>query len=88
MSKSLITLVVILVLVLIGAGLFYFFYLIPPSEIPTTQSGEQVAKVDTTFDLTVLDKLDSFSVNGNFPIVVNPNTLRKNNPAQADPFFN
>ena len=88
MKKSVIILVVILVLVLIGTGLFYFFYLAPSSETLTSQSGEQIARVDTTFDLTVLDKLDSFVSHGNFPIVVNPNTLRKNNPAQADPFFN
>ena len=85
MNKALI---VILILVVIGAGAFYFLFLTPSSEVSTKQE-VKIAKVDTTFNLGVLDKLDSFFSHGNFPIVVPPSSLRGSNPAKAnDPFFN
>ena len=82
-------LIVILILVIIGAGFFYFLYLAPPSETPTAGQTNQVATLDTSFDLGVLNKLDSFFAHGNFPITVNDSSLRKSDPAKAnDPFFN
>lgn len=82
------TLIVILILVVVGAGAFYFLYLTPSSQAPATQE-TNIAKVDTSFNLGVLDKLGSFVAHGNFPITVKPSSLRKSDPAKAnDPFFN
>jgi len=77
----------ILILVIIGAGVFYFLYLAPPPEEGAPPV--QIAKVETTFNLKVLDDLDSFLPHGNFPLSVDLSSLRKSNPEKAnDPFFN
>jgi ABC-type anion transport system duplicated permease subunit len=85
MNKALL---IILVLILIGAGAFYFLYLAPPSEEPAALD-TQIKRVDTNFNLAILDKLDDFLVHGTFPITIKPTSLRKSSPKKAeDPFFN
>lgn len=80
-------LLILLALVIIGGGLFYFLYLAPPP-----QEISEIApppKIETTFNLKVLEKLDNFLIHGSFPISIEPSSLRKSDPAKAnDPFFN
>ncbi len=82
-------LLVTLILLIVIAGVVYFVYFLPSSQTSTVPSS-QVAKVDTTFNLTAIDELSqSFATFGNIPVTVDPASLRKNNPAKAnDPFYN
>ena len=86
MKKSLI---VILVLVVVGAGALYFLYIAPSSNESNSTQSATTETINTKIDVTVLDKLNEFSANGNFPITVNPASLRKSDPQKAnDPFYN
>lgn len=86
MNKSLLA---IFILVLIGSAIFYFFYLAPAQEVSVSVPETSWQKIDTSFNLSVIDKLDNFLTHGNFPLEVNAKVLRKNDQSKADdPFFN
>jgi len=86
MNKSLLA---IFILVLIGSAIFYFFYLAPTQEVSVSVPETSWQKIDTSFNLSVIDKLDNFLTHGNFPLEVNAEVLRKNDQSKADdPFFN
>lgn len=82
-------LIVVLILVIAGGIALYFLFIAPSSNVPTTTQETITGTINTQIDVTVLDKLNEFSKNGNFPITINPASLRKSDPQKAnDPFYN
>ena len=81
------TLIIVFILVIIGAGAFYFFYLVPQQtqEVESTVA-TNVPKVNTTFDLKPTKELQNYSPHGEFPINIDPSSLGREEPFSVRSF--